>query len=160
MQQRRQLQAPDGKVNNDLCQPRSIRGEVCKLFNCKATVGLLWKLLGLQLLQSNVNCQNFRSTTRFAIVVQTERTCKQTPIGRRCVNPPSNKVSCLWANCLTVLARWQSLQKEACCNVQTFPFVQNLAVLACKKYSKFFENFAEKCLTYFLRCSIIYRLSA
>lgn len=65
-----------------------------------------------------------------------------------------------WANCLTVLARWQRWQKEACCNVQTFPFVQNLVVLACKKYSKFFENFAEKCLTYFLRCSIIYRLSA
>ena len=27
MQQRRQLQTPRGKVNNDLCQPRSIRGK-------------------------------------------------------------------------------------------------------------------------------------
>ena len=94
MQQRRQLQTPGGKVNNDLCQPRSVRGKGAN-FHVECRGLFVVELLGLQLLQSNVNCQNFRSTVSFEIVVQMKLFCKQTPIGQRWTHPSSNKSSFL-----------------------------------------------------------------
>ena len=159
MQQRTRLQTPGGKVNNDLCQPRSMRGKGANFHvECRGLFVVETFGVAVVAIKCELSKLSFNNTL---CKCRANRLNLQTNTNQSTLRQLSKQQGVLsWANCLTVLARWQRWQKEACCNVQTFPFVQNLVVLACKKYSKFFENFAEKCLTYFLRCSIIYRLSA
>ena len=69
MQQRRQLQTSGGKVNNDLCQPRSIRGKGAN-FHVECRGLFVVETFGVAVVA--IKLQNSRSTTHFAIVVQTE----------------------------------------------------------------------------------------
>ena len=159
MQQRTRLQTPCGKVNNDLCQTRSVRGKSANFHvECRGLFVVETFEIAVFAIKRELAKLSFNNTL---CKYRANGVNLQTNTNRATLRQLSKQQGVLpWANCLTLLARWQRLQKEACCNVQTFPFVQKLVVLACKKYSKIFENFAEKCLTYFLRCSIIYRLSA
>lgn len=102
MQQRRQLQTPGGKVNNDLCQPRSIRGKGANFHvECRDlfVVETFW--LAVVAIKCELSKLSFNNTL---CKYRANGVNLQTNTNRATLRQPFKQQGVLpWANCLTAL---------------------------------------------------------